>query len=266
MKNLLINYIAGDKIFENLDLDIYFKSLKKITNADKFVLTNNVSDSNLKKLESIYDKVIFREAPFYYVYHLFYNILREYGQDYEYAMYIDTRDVIIQKNPFDYMASKKDKDLFLVCEGMKVSENDFNLGWHNILSSTQIFPNNDGINNLITNGGTIGGKVKDFMYILLLAITNANRKSPGIITDQSIYTSLYPYLKTLKTVDYCHPYTSTLCATGEAIKYKNIDIQFINGEACNMQGEPYYLFHQWDRTEFADQIRNKEKSTLSFSI
>jgi hypothetical protein len=97
VKNLLINYISGDKIFENLDLDIYFKSLKKITNADKFVLTNNVSDSNLKKLESIYDEVIFGEAPFYYVYHLFYDILRQYGQDYEYAMYIDTRDVIIQK-------------------------------------------------------------------------------------------------------------------------------------------------------------------------
>jgi hypothetical protein len=266
MKNLLINYLSGDKIFETIDLEIYFKSLSKITNADKFVLTNNVSDANLKKLESIYDKVIFGEAPFYYVYHLFYDILKQYGHDYEYVMYIDTRDVIIQKNPFDYMISKPEKDLFLICEGMKVSENEFNLAWHKILSSTQIFPNADGVNNLITNGGTIGGKVKDYMFILLLAMTNANRKAPGMITDQSVYTSLYPYLKDLHTVDYCHPYTSTLCATGEGIKYKNIDIQFINGEACNMQGEPYYLFHQWDRTEYAEEIRNKQKNTLSFSI
>jgi hypothetical protein len=33
-----------------------------------------------------------------------------------------------------------------------------------------------------------------------------------------------------------------------------------------MQGEPYYLFHQWDRTEFANQIRSKEKNTLNFSL
>ena len=63
MKNLLINYISGDKIFESLDLEIYFKSLKNVTDADKFVLTNNVSKENLSKLESIYDTVVFGEAP-----------------------------------------------------------------------------------------------------------------------------------------------------------------------------------------------------------
>jgi hypothetical protein len=70
----------------------------------------------------------------------------------------------------------------------------------------------------------------------------------------------------LKTVEYCHPYDSLFCVTGEAVKYKNVDMKFINGQACNLQGEPYYLFHQWDRTIYADQIRNKEKSTLSFSL
>jgi len=266
MKNLLINYLSGDKIFESIDLEIYFNSLRKITNADKFVVTNNISNENLKKLGSIYDKVIFGEAPFYYVYSLFYEVIKQYGKDYEYVMYLDSRDVIIQRNPFDYMMSKPEKDLFLICEGMKVCENDFNLAWHNLLSSTQIFPNADGVNNLITNGGTIGGKVKDYMYILLLAMTNSNRKAPGIITDQCVHTSLYQHLKDLNTVEYCHPYTSTLCATGEGIKYNHVDIQFINGEACNMKGEPYYLFHQWDRTEYSEKIRNKEKSTLRFSI
>jgi hypothetical protein len=100
MKNLLINYISGDKFLEKLDLEVYFNSLKKIKNADKFVIVNDISDTNIEKLGAIYDKVIFGKAPFYYVYHLFYDILRQYGQDYEYAMYIDTRDVIIQKNPF----------------------------------------------------------------------------------------------------------------------------------------------------------------------
>ena len=56
MKNLLINYLSGDKIFESLDLEIYFNSLKKINNADKLVVVNNVSDKNIKLLENKYDK------------------------------------------------------------------------------------------------------------------------------------------------------------------------------------------------------------------
>ncbi len=267
MKNLLINYISGDKFIENFDLEIYFKSLKKIKNADKFVLVNNISDDNIKKLELIYDKVIFGEAPFYYVYHLFYDILKQYGHDYEYTMYIDTRDVIIQKNPFDYMTDNPDVDLFLVCEGMNIEDNDINMYWHQLLKSTQIFHHNNSEKLPVVNGGTLGGKVKDVLYHLLLAITNANRRSDGVIPDQAIYSDMNYFMSGLKHVKYCHPYSSALCATGEAIKRNNIDIQFINGEACNMNNEPYYLFHQWDRTEFADEIRNKHKTIgMTFKI
>lgn len=266
MKNLLINYLSGDKIFESIDLEIYFDSLKKIDNADKLVVVNNVSDKNIKLLEKKYDKIVFKEAPFYYIYYKVFEVLAEYAQDYEYALYIDTRDVIIQKNPFDYFASKPDKDLFLVCEGMKSVENECNLYWHQLLSSTQIFPNQDGENNLVINGGTIGGKVSNYMYMLLLAITNSNRKSDGVITDQSIYNSLYPYLQMMKNVELCHPYADTFCCTGEAIKRNNIDIFFDGQYACNEKGEPYYLFHQWDRTELAGQIRRKHESKLTFSI
>ncbi len=266
MKNLLINYLAGDKFFESPDLKLYFESLKKIDNADKIAVVSNLSDKNLEIIKQKYNFVIENNSPFYYIYNAYYDILSKYGSKYEYAMYLDTRDVIIQNNPFDYMKKNSNKDLFLVNEGMKVFENDCNLFWHKALSSTQLFPNVNGHNNLVTNGGTIGGKTKDLTYIILLAITNFNRKANTSITDQCILTSLYPYLKDLDNVDYCHPYTSNLCATGEAIKYKNIDIKFINGQACNLQGEPYYLFHQWDRTIYADQIRNKQKYNLSFSI
>jgi len=266
MKNLLINYLSGDKIFETTDLEIYFESLKKINNADKLVVANNISDKNIKILEKKYDKIIFKEAEFYYSYYMYFDVLAEHAQDYEYALYIDTRDVIIQKNPFDYFASKPEKDLFLVCEGMKSVENACNLHWHKLLSSTQIFPNRDGENNLVINGGTIGGRVPDYMNMLLLAMTNSNRKSGGVITDQSIYTSLYPYMKKMKNVELCHPYTDTFCCTGEAIKSDMIDIFYDGQYACNEKGEPYYLFHQWDRTELAGQIRKKHESKLTFSI
>jgi hypothetical protein len=266
MKNLLINYLSGDRIFESMDLEIYFKSLKKINNADKLVVVNNISDSNIKILEKIYDKIVFKEAPFSYIYYKVFDVLAEYAQDYDYALYVDSRDVIIQNNPFDYFASKPEKDLFLVSEGMKTMDNKCNLSWHNLLSSTQIFPNQNGEHNLIINGGTIGGRVPDYMNMLLLAMTNSNRKSSGVITDQSIYTSLYPYLQKMKNVEICHPYSDLYCATGEAIKWGNIKVNFDGKQVLNQENQPYYIFHQWDRTEYADAIRNNFKNTLSFVI
>ena len=152
MKNLLINYLSGDKFLESFDLEIYFKSLKKIDNVDKIAVVSNLSPQNIDLIKQKYDHVVQNDAPFYYIYYAYYDISSQIGKDYKYAMYMDTRDVVIQKNPFDYMESRPEKDLFLVCEGMKVCENDCNLFWHNALSSTQIFPNRDGHNNLITNG------------------------------------------------------------------------------------------------------------------
>jgi hypothetical protein len=266
MKNLLINYISGDRFLESLDLEIHHKSAYKLKNVDRFVIVNNLSPENIKLLKGMYDNVIHTDVPFYYIYFAFHDLLSKYVNDYDYAMYMDTRDVLIQKNPFDYMISKPEKDLFLVCEGMKVIENSCNNNWHNLLSSTQVFPNSEGNNNLVTNGGTVGGKVKDFLYILMLVITNINRKASAPVTDQCILTSLYPYLKDLKHVDYCHPYTSDFCATGEAIKWGNIKVNFDGKQVLNQDNQPYYLFHQWDRTEYAEAIRNNFKNTLSFVI
>ena len=39
-----------------------------------------------------------------------------------------------------------------------------------------------------------------------------------------------------------------------------------NNLACNKDGEPYYIFHQWDRTEAAQKILEKQYSGLKFSL
>jgi hypothetical protein len=64
----------------------------------------------------------------------------------------------------------------------------------------------------------------------------------------------------------CHPYTDSFCATGEAIIRVNVDVFYDGADVCNQQGEKYFLFHQWDRTEAAELIRNKFKNTLSFNL
>jgi hypothetical protein len=64
----------------------------------------------------------------------------------------------------------------------------------------------------------------------------------------------------------CHPYSDVFCATGEAIKWGNIKANFDGKQVLNLENQPYYLFHQWDRTEYAESIRNNFKNTLSFVI
>ena len=64
----------------------------------------------------------------------------------------------------------------------------------------------------------------------------------------------------------CHPYSDVFCATGEAVKWGNIKVNFDSKQVLNQDNQPYFIFHQWDRTEYAEVIRNNFKNTLSFVI
>lgn len=268
MKNLILNSLMGDKIFESLDLEIYFKSLKKIKNADKFCIVRNISLQNLKVLEKIYDKLIFPERDYfhYFVHFIYLDTLIKYAQNYENVLYVDSRDVIIQKNPFEFMENNSQFDLFLFAEGMKIYENEMNMIWHQHLKSTQYYHSEKSEEYLVINGGTFGGKPTSVINHLMLSVTNTNRKAQGLITDQAIYSDLFKYYSQLKNIHIAHPYNSLLHATGEAIKRNNVKVKYISNQVCNLNDEPYYIFHQWDRTEYADEIRNKHKNTLSFEI
>ena len=259
MKNLLLNYFYGDDIFKSLDLKIYQKSLEKITNVDKVAFVNNISEKNREYINANYDYVVDTKIDFYYIYFEFFFFIRDNVDDYEYILYLDTRDVIIQKDPFEYMKSMPNKKLFFACEGMKVIENDVNFYWNQNLRNTEILPHSFYEELDVVNGGTIGGKKEDLLYAYLLAMTNSNRKAEGVIPDQAIYSYMSFLMKGFDQVEFCHPKTDNYCVTGEGIKRNNVKIQMIDGLACNLDGEPYHLFHQWDRTEYADTIREDFK-------
>jgi hypothetical protein len=259
MKNLLMNFFSGDDIFESLDLKIYQKSLEKIKNVDKVAFVRDVSEKNLKYLHANYDFIVNTNIDFYYIYFEFYFFIKDNAKDYEYIMYLDTRDVIIQKDPFEYMKSMPNKKMFFTCEGMKVVENGVNLTWNKNLRDTELLPHTFYEELEVVNGGTIGGKREDLLYAYLLALTNANRKAEGVITDQAIYSYMTVLMKGFEQVEFCHPRTDNYCITGEGVKRHGVEMQMIDGLACNMQGEPYHLFHQWDRTEYAEEIRKNFK-------
>ena len=257
MKNLLINFFYGDDIFKSLDLKIYEKSLQKIKNVDKVAFVKDVSEENLKILETKYDYLVHTNIHFYYIFFEFYFYLKDIAKDYDYVMYLDTRDVIIQQDPFEYMRSMPDVKLFFACEGMKVIENDVNYTWNHHYRTSETMPHAFYEDLEVVNGGTIGGRREDMLYVYLLAVTNSNRKTEGVIPDQAVYSIMSYLMRGFDQVKFFHPLTDNFCITGEGVKRHNVPMQMKDGLACNMSGEPYCLFHQWDRTKFADEIRER---------
>lgn len=269
MNNLLLNFLQGDRILDSIDTDIYLQSMAKLKTFKKLVCVHNVSKENIEKLKKYYDFIVPVEEslfPFNFCYLSYYNWLCENGSEFDYVMHCDMRDVILQKDPFEFMKNQTGKELFLVCEGMKISENNCNQTWHEWVLKTLAFKNERYDDAYILNGGTYGGKTNAFLSYCTLILTAMNRRYSYAIPDQAMLGYLYKHLKKNPNVMLCHPYTDVFCATGEAIKWGNIKVKFDENCVTNLEDQQYYLFHQWDRTEFAEKLRNKEKSKLRFSI
>lgn len=269
MNNLMMNFLQGDRILSSIDAEIYLKSLSKQKNFKKLICIHDVSPKNVELLSKYYDYIIHVEEnmnPFNLTYVAYYNWLCENGKDFDYVMQWDMRDVIIQKDPFEFMQSHPDKELFLVCEGMQIRENECNLMWHEWTLRTLAFNNKRYDDSYVINGGTYGGKTSAFLNYCTLILTAINRRFNYVIPDQALLGYLYRQFKQNPNIMLCNPTTDTFCATGEAIKRDNVKIKFNGSHALNLENEPYFLFHQWDRTEFADEIRNKYKNTLHFSL
>ena len=269
MNNLMLNFLQGDRILDSLDIEIYLHYLAKQKNFKKLLCVHDVSQKNIDMLRKYYDYIVpVKEniAPYNLTYISYYNWLCENGHDFDYVMQWDMRDVIIQKDPFEFMQNQQGKEFFFVCEGMKIKENDCNLMWHEFMLDTLAFSKVRCDDSYVINGGTYGGKVSAFLNYCTMILASMNRKYRYVITDQAVLGYLYKHFKQNPNIMVCHPLEDNFCATGEAIKRLNVEIKFDGSNATTLNGEPYHLFHQWDRTEFADQIRNKYKNTLSFSI
>ena len=266
MKNLLVNFSVGDKCIDSLEGDVFLNSLSKFNTFEKAVFVSNVSPANIKKLERYFDIIIPNNENLYTSYLALYNWLSEHIDEYKYVMHSDLRDVVIQKDPFKFFESHPEMNMFYSLEGMKIQQNDCNLWWEQNLRTILRSHNSTYQNEYVINGGIFGGKIEHMISHCLMMFSNTNRKSQFLVMDQQFLGYLSQFLKINSKNMLCHPYKDTFACTGEAIKRDNIEIYFDGTYVTNKDGEPYCIFHQWDRTELADKIREKETNTLRFSL
>lgn len=254
--NLILNYCWGNKLFESNDFNIYLESLDTIKDVEKVLLVYNSNIDELSKIAHHYDKIIAFDKNIDYIDQVFYEFLCNFSDKYEYVLICDSRDVIFQKNPFEYLEKQK-KDLYLVCEGMKVKDSDPNYDWMFRLSKTQWDYNDAIFRNYVINGGILAGKIEHLIYLIMISFTNTNRNSKYDIYNQTIYSYIEFYLRSAKFVEICHPDKSLYCITGEGVGKHGVPMKIVNGIACNENDEPYYIVHQWDRTFFAEEVRSR---------
>lgn len=266
MKNLLVNFSVGDKCIDSLEGDVFLNSLSKFNTFEKAVFVSNVSPYNIKKLEKYFDIIIPNNENLYTSYLALYNWLSEHVNEYKYVMHSDLRDVVIQKDPFQFFQSNPEINMFYSLEGMKIKENDCNLWWEQNLRTILRSHNNSYENNYVINGGIFGGKIEHMINHCLMMFSNTNRKSQFLVMDQQFLGYLSQFLEANPKNMLCHPYKDTFACTGEAIKRDNVEVYFDGTYVTNKDGEPYCIFHQWDRTELAKHFQSKEINTLRFSL
>ena len=130
MRNAIITYAEGNDFVQTLDSEIFLHNLKKHKNFDKIVFTRGLTEKNLNMLSRYFDEVIVCSNAIHNNardrFMAYYNWMVERLDKYEYVMHLDFRDIVIQKDPFEFMKSHPNKDVFVVSEGMKIKDNYWN--------------------------------------------------------------------------------------------------------------------------------------------
>jgi hypothetical protein len=269
MKNALLTFVQGKDFAESVDADIFLTTLSKFKTFDKICFVKDLTQQQIETFKKYFTVVVEVKNPILNGardrFMSYYQWLVENFDNYEYVMHVDFRDVIIQKDPFDFMKQHPDKDVFVVNDGVQIKTNEWNFYdmkyYHSFLSAHK----DDFMEYYVVNGGTIGGKPFAVSQLFLLLWINSNRVSKSN-TDQATLNYLYPYLMSNPKIMVCSPFTDSFCATGEGIKWGFVPCNFDGKKVQTTNNETFYIYHQWDRTEHADKIRNNHLNTFSFVI
>jgi len=272
MSDLFLTWASGcteENICEYL---VYFNSLKRHARGVEVVcLTNNLLPEHERFISKTGCRVIkvSDDLPCEYVLRdrwlHYWKYLSQRTDHYDCVLISDSRDVLVQGDPFLYLRRSWHK-LHVTSEGFVHSESSWNM--------VEQFEAQKSVGDFnrnyyfwpVVNGGVVLGR-SNYVRNLCFLIWNSVLRNHGMCTDQGVINYLFSFLK--EDVDYTisDPHHTHLCITGEAIKENLLKFNpvFKDNQILSLDGQPYILFHQWDRTIFKEDILSKygAKSILS---
>ena len=188
----------------------------------------------------------------------FFNIfdyLKDNWQKYKYVVTTDVRDVIFQKNPFDYLEEELG-NYNIVCGSESVRYKNEPWGDENLLQCYGPYIHEIYRDREIFNVGVLGGRseyMKDLM--LNIAVNSINRPIP--IVDQAVFNLLINTQPYKDTVFFARQENGWACQAGTVADPKCIDRLrrhlleqepvWKDGKAYSWNGALFTIVHQYDR-------------------
>jgi hypothetical protein len=205
------------------------------------------------------------------------DFLRKNKDTYRYVTVTDTRDVIFQKDPIEWISSHLFQQS-IVCSSEGLEYKDEPWGNKNLLDTFGPLVYDEFKDNLIYNVGTIAGFCEEVRDLLLqIFFQSVNRPIP--IVDQAVFNFLvnqYPYrgevLFTNNTSGWAVQLGTTKAAIeagagdigqivrqdpskmGDYIKVYQDQQPLIKGDMVYNDQVPFTIVHQWDRVPAIKEI------------
>lgn len=257
MENVLITFIYGPGFAQRPETLVTFNSLKKFTTFKKVAIVNNISSEDLNVIDSYFDETFHAKNEItksvsdrFLSYYLW--ACENYNK-YKNILHIDSRDVIIQSDPFEWMNQHPNKKVFISTECFLQRSRDWNQEDQAKLQST-MRNKYDYLDNYVLNSGTIGGEFNILVELFLNIYGNANRNID--ISEQSIVNYFYPQFVKNPVCMITDAKKDNFCILGESINWADVKYLWDTNNIMNLNNETYCIFHQWDRTALREEILN----------
>lgn len=253
--NLYLTWASGINAGNWAEYRAYFASVSSALGGDRFVCLTDDMDQLYEGLISGFSCEVVRTTRkssrlFTSRWHAYWKQLM--SERCRSVVITDSRDVVFQRAPWGFLSDA----VRLSSEGFAHGSSAFNMSDQMRLQLSQ----DEALENFaswdVVNGGVcMGGRnqVADFCYLMY-----TNCLGRPSCTDQAVINLVARGLRGSGRVVVSDPSKDCFCLTGEGVKEKLLPFEptFVGGKACDRGGEPYCIFHQWDRTIFRNEILN----------
>ena len=233
---------------------VYFSSVSTVKKNDEFIcLTDGIDQKYIDIISEFGCKVIHQPRKnkkiFTNRWFSFWKYLSTI--DVDKVIITDARDVFFQSQPFSFCPHFS---VGVCCEGFEHKNSPFNMTDQMKLQIHQ-YENIDTFTEWsVVNGGVCIAHKKQLVDFCFLMWSNCMGRSQ--CTDQAVLNFLYHSSKNSEKWHLFDPRKDSFCLTGEAYKENLLpyEVKIEDGVIKNHEKNSFCLFHQWDRTIFANDI------------
>jgi len=260
-RDLIIGGFSG---YNFNQLKPWVKSICEVAgeNTDKVVVAADVSDETvIQLLEHGFEVIRFDLDPRIPIHVLrFFHIhkfLKERGDNYRFVVTTDVKDVVFQRNPFEFMErllDRKERRIVAGSEGMKYKDEPW--GNENLMQAYGPYIHEMYKDKEIYNVGVLGG-YSDYLRDLIFHIFTNGINRPIGICDQAVFNVLIQSQPYIDCTYLAKQYNGWACHAGTTADPSKITDfipfltepvpKFEDGVVKTCDGAEFYIVHQYDR-------------------